>query len=181
MPDTKRFFVDRGLCMGCKTCELRCAVERGSASKNLTAAVRETPKARPRVYVHFDAGEPVTVHCRQCDDAPCVSACSTGAMKLDEETGCSYIDPDKCISCWMCVVACPYGVIAPAAEKKAADKCDRCFQMKEPFCMAACPTGAIQLLAPVEIENKNRERRAAALNDPGRFTTGSYQGGSIDG
>lgn len=165
MEQTKRFYVDRALCMGCKTCELRCAVERGSVTKNLVAAVRELPKPRPRVYVECDGFEPVTVHCRQCEDAPCVRACSTGAVQLDAETGCTYIDPDKCISCWMCVTSCPYGVIAPAAEKKTADKCDRCFQMKEPYCMAACPTGAIQLLLPDEIEEKNRERRAVTLND----------------
>ena len=165
MQETKRFYVDRELCMGCKTCELRCAVERGSVSKNLALAVREELKARPRVYVEHENGEPVTIHCRQCEDAPCVAACSTGAMQLDEETGCTFINPDKCISCWMCVTACPYGLIAPAAEKKVADKCDRCFQMKTPYCMAACPTGAIELLSPGEIEAKNRQKRISTLNN----------------
>ncbi len=157
--------MDRNLCLGCKTCELRCAVERGSVGKNLTEAVREDPKPRPRVYVHSDEDRPVTVHCRQCEDAPCVSACSTGAVQLDKDTGCTYIIPEKCLCCWMCVLACPYGVIAPAAEKKSADKCDRCFQMKEPYCMAACPTGAISLLEPGEIEEKNMRRRLATLHD----------------
>lgn len=165
MEETKRFYVDRSLCMGCKTCELRCAVERGSVGKTLRDAVNQSPRPRPRVYVESDGTEPVTVHCRQCEDAPCLRACSTGAVRLDPETGCTSIAPEKCISCWMCVTACPYGVIAPAAEKKAADKCDRCAQMKTPYCMEACPTGAIQLLSPGEIEEKNKERRAATLND----------------
>jgi len=165
MEQPKRFYVDRTICVGCKTCELRCAVERSSVSKNLASAVRETPLARPRVYVHSDGLEPVTVHCRMCEDCSCVRACSTGAVTLDKESGCSYIIPDKCIMCWMCVTACPYGVIAPAAEKLAADKCDRCFAMDEPVCMSACPTGAISLLSPPEIEEKNRIRRIATMND----------------
>ncbi|MGE4354563.1 MAG: 4Fe-4S dicluster domain-containing protein [Oscillospiraceae bacterium] len=165
MTEIKRFFVDRRLCMGCKTCELRCAVERGSITKNLVTAVRETVLPRSRVYVHSDSGEPVTLHCRQCDEAPCVSVCSTGALQIDPETGVKFIDADKCINCWMCVMACPYGVIAPAIEKHAADKCDRCFQMEQPYCMAACPTGAIQLLTPAEIEEKLRKTREETIND----------------
>ncbi len=165
MDQIKRFYVDRRLCLGCKTCELRCAVERSSVSKNLAQAVQEEILPRPRVYVHSDGNEAVTVHCRQCEDAPCLRICSTGALSMDPETGVKYIDGDKCIGCWMCVMVCPYGVIAPAAEKHAADKCDRCFQMKEPYCMGACPTGAIQLLTPSEIEEKNRERRLETLSE----------------
>ena len=140
-------------------------MERGSVSKNLVTAVHEQPLPRPRVYVHSDDLKPVTLHCRVCEDSPCARACSTGALLVDKETGCSYINPDKCICCWMCLTACPYGVIAPAVEKRAADKCDRCFQMKEPACMAACPTGAIMLLSPEEIEEKNRERRIATMKE----------------
>ena len=164
MSEVKRLFVDRRLCMGCKTCELRCAVERGSITKNLVTAVGEEILPRGRVYVHSDNGEPITVHCRQCDDAPCASVCSTGALQIDPETGVKFINADKCISCWMCVMACPYGVIAPAVEKHAADKCDRCFQMEQPYCMAACPTGAIQLLTTAEIEEKLRQMREVTLN-----------------
>ncbi len=164
MSEVKRFYVDRGKCLGCKTCELRCAVMRGSVSKELAHAVREAVLPRSRVYVHSDGGTALTVHCRQCENAPCAAVCSTGALKTDAETGVKYIDSDKCINCWMCVMACPYGMIAPAIEKHSADKCDRCFRMEEPYCMAACPTGAIELLTAAEIEEKNRLLRAATVN-----------------
>ncbi|HIW16516.1 MAG TPA: 4Fe-4S dicluster domain-containing protein [Firmicutes bacterium] len=165
MSEVRRFFVDRRKCLGCKTCELRCAVERGSVSKALAAAVREAVLPRSRVYVQSDGGVPSVLHCRQCDDAPCLSACSTGALKMDPETGVKYIDADKCISCWMCVMSCPYGAIAPAAERHAADKCDQCYQMEQPYCMAACPTGAIELLTEEETEARLRELREAAANE----------------
>ncbi|MGI6029721.1 MAG: 4Fe-4S dicluster domain-containing protein [Candidatus Heteroscillospira sp.] len=165
MSEVKRLFVDRSKCLGCKTCELRCAVMRGSVSKNLLAAVREDILPRNRVYVHADGGENVAVHCRQCENAPCAAVCSTGALKTDPDTGVKYIDADKCINCWMCVMACPYGMISPATERHSADKCDQCFQMEQPYCMAACPTGAIELLTASEIEEKLRQKRENTIND----------------
>ena len=165
MSEVRRFFVDRRKCLGCKTCELRCAVARGSVGKELVAAVRENPLPRSRVYVQSDGETPAVLHCRQCEDAPCLSACSTGALKVDPETGVKYIDADRCINCWMCVMACPYGAIAPASERHAADKCDRCFQMERPYCMEACPTAAIELLTESEIEARMRELRAETMNE----------------
>jgi len=155
----KRLFVDQDLCLGCKTCELRCAVERSSITKILNEAVHEEILPRPRVYVEWDGEKSLPIQCRQCDDAPCLEICSTGALRRDPESGIVYINGDRCISCWMCIMVCPYGVIAPAIEKKAADKCDGCFQMAEPYCLAACPTGAIQLLTTEEIEKVLREKR----------------------
>jgi carbon-monoxide dehydrogenase iron sulfur subunit len=140
-------------------------VERGSVSKNLLAAARESPRPRARVYVESVGTEPLAVHCRQCADAPCLDVCPSGALRLDKDSGCSYIQPDQCLCCWLCVAACPLGVIAPAVEKQAAEKCDRCFQMPEPYCLAACPTKALKLLTAAEIEKENRLRRRAVGSD----------------
>lgn len=155
----KRLFVDVKRCLGCKTCELRCAVERNSVSKTLFDAVKEEVKPRPRVYVQWDGENSYPLQCRHCEDAKCLEICSTGAIRRDEKTGCVYHDAERCISCWMCIMVCPYGVIAPAVEKHSADKCDQCFQMAEPFCLAACPTGALQLISPEEYETLLAERR----------------------
>lgn len=155
----KRLFVDTELCLGCKTCELCCAVERNSASKNLFEAVKEDILPRPRVYVQWDGDNSYPLQCRHCEDAKCLEVCSTGALKRDGKSGCVYHTAERCISCWMCVMVCPYGVIAPASEKHAADKCDGCFQMEEPFCAAACPTGALMLLTPDEYELMAAEKR----------------------
>jgi carbon-monoxide dehydrogenase iron sulfur subunit len=84
-------------------------------------------------------------------------------MQRDAETGSVFIDVNKCKACWMCVMVCPYGVIAPAVEKHAADKCDQCYQMPEPFCVAACPTGALMELTPAEYFSKLKKSREAGL------------------
>jgi carbon-monoxide dehydrogenase iron sulfur subunit len=155
----KRLFVDTDLCLGCKTCELRCAVERSSINKNLFKSVKEEPLPRSRVYLQWDGENAYPLQCRHCADAKCLEICSTGAIKRDKETGCIYHEPDRCISCWMCVMVCPYGVIAAASEKKSADKCDQCFQMAEPYCLAACPTGALQLMTPDEYNELLSKKR----------------------
>ncbi|HWQ89924.1 MAG TPA: 4Fe-4S dicluster domain-containing protein [Desulfitobacteriaceae bacterium] len=159
----KRIFVDQSKCLGCKTCELRCAVERNSVSKVLTEAVHEEILPRPRIYVEWDGTEPLAIQCRHCEDAPCLEICSTGALQRDPESGVVFVDVNKCIACWMCVMVCPYGVIAPAVEKHAADKCDQCFQMAEPICVAACPTGALLELTPAEFALRIKERREKGL------------------
>lgn len=159
----QRLFVDQSRCLGCKTCELRCAVERSSVSKTLTEAVHEKILPRPRVYVQWDGEKSTPIQCRHCEDAPCVEICSTGAMKRDQESGCTYVDGEHCISCWMCIMVCPYGVIAPAVEKHAADKCDQCFQMAEPYCLAACPTRALQLLTPDEYAKQLKQKHAESM------------------
>lgn len=159
----KRLFVDQDRCLGCKTCELRCAVERSSVSKNLADAVSEEILPRPRVYVQWDGEGSFPIQCRHCEDAPCLEICSTGALKRDPDSGCTYIDGNRCISCWMCIMVCPYGVISPAVEKHAADKCDQCFQMAEPYCVAACPTRALQLRTPQEFEDQLKEKRLKGL------------------
>lgn len=159
----KRIFVDQSKCLGCKTCELKCAVERNSVSKVLTEAVHEAILPRPRVYVEWNSEKPVAIQCRHCEDAPCLEICSTGAMQRDDETGCVYVEVSKCMACWMCVMVCPYGVIAPATEKHAADKCDQCFQMPQPACVEACPTGALKELTPAEFAIQIKERREKGL------------------
>lgn len=156
---SKKIFADPDFCLGCKTCELRCAVERGSVSKVLTDAVREEILPRPRVYVRSIEGKSLPVQCRHCEEAPCLEICSTGALTRDAETGSTFINGEKCIFCLMCVMVCPYGVIAPAAEKHTAYKCDQCFQMPEPYCVASCPTGALQLLTPEEYERRLQEKQ----------------------
>lgn len=159
----KRIFVDQSKCLGCKTCELSCAVGRSSVSKVLVQAVHETILPRPRVYVEWDGQNPAPIQCRHCEDAPCLEICSTGAMGRDEATGCVNVDSNRCIGCWMCVMVCPYGVIAPAVEKGVADKCDQCFQMTEPHCVGSCPTGALQLLTPSEFMQQLKGKREQGL------------------
>jgi Fe-S-cluster-containing hydrogenase component 2 len=42
-------------------------------------------------------------------------ACGVGAIESDE-LGRAKINPDKCVSCGMCMVSCPFGAIADKSQ-----------------------------------------------------------------
>lgn len=139
----KRVWVDSQKCLGCKTCELQCAVERNSIAKTLAGAVRERPKPLARIGVYGPNGASFPLQCRHCTDAACLKACPAGAMQRDEQTGITFVDQAKCRACWMCVMSCPFGAVTILPEYKVAHKCDACMHMEQPACVAACPTQAL--------------------------------------
>ncbi len=155
----QKMFVDYDLCLGCRTCELRCAVERSSVSKNLFTAFWEEIQPKPRNWVEWTGEKAVALQCRHCEDAPCIEVCPTGAAKRDELTGTTFIDDGRCIGCWMCVMSCPYGIIRIVSERKVSIKCDACYQMDEPYCVASCPTGAIMRMEEEDFNRYMSERR----------------------
>ena len=139
----KKIWIDREKCMGCKSCELQCAIERDSVSQTLLGAIQETPRPISRVGVFGNTGKSFPIQCRHCQDATCLKACPSGAIQRDEEKDVVFIDQTKCRGCWMCVMSCPFGAIIPSAAYKVAVKCDACLHMEEPACVSACPTGAL--------------------------------------
>jgi anaerobic carbon-monoxide dehydrogenase iron sulfur subunit len=150
----KTVFVNPERCIGCKQCQIACAVEH-SESKNLFQAIAEDRKPRPRVLVapgiSLDTSYPNK--CRHCDPAPCMSVCPTGAISREFNSDIVSIDPDKCISCAMCAMVCPFDVITfyPSHEalldKAVAIKCDHCLDRQQrgeiPACVEACKVGAL--------------------------------------
>jgi anaerobic carbon-monoxide dehydrogenase iron sulfur subunit len=137
----KKVYLNSKLCLGCRSCEIACAVEH-SRSKVLHEAIGEKKRPVKRVKVMGVEGLPLPLQCRHCTDAPCVDACKSGAMHKDED-GATLIDRERCVGCWMCVMVCPYGVIAMDDEHTVALKCDLCSGADERACVAACPTGAL--------------------------------------
>ena len=149
----KEVVVNPDKCVGCMQCMLACATAH-SRSLQLFAATLETPMPRPRVHVgagRYNEGFPN--RCRHCDPAPCQLACLTGAIARDAAAATVLIDPERCINCASCAMACPYGVIrfhedpfAPPGQTVAV-KCDNCgsrvSQGMVPACVEVCKTGAL--------------------------------------
>jgi Fe-S-cluster-containing dehydrogenase component len=83
-----------------------------------------------------------------CIDPGCVGACMLGALQK-REYGIVTWDPDLCIGCRYCQMACPFNVPKFEWSKKAPKivKCELCnhrlAQGKEPACSEVCPRQAV--------------------------------------
>ncbi len=153
--------VDPSRCMGCRSCEVACGINRDSVSKTVAGAFKEAMRPTPRVVVQGNESLALPVQCRHCEEALCLDTCPTGALYRSPEDGRVLFDDNKCIGCWMCVGVCPFGAIKPNSAGKVAIKCDACFGMERPFCVEACPTNA---LAYVDIESMRQTSKRRAGN-----------------
>jgi len=150
----KTVFVNPERCIGCKQCQIACAVAH-SMSKNIYGAVSERPTPRPRILVapglFLDTSFPNK--CRHCDPAPCIAICPTGAISRDPELDIVVLDGHRCITCAMCAMVCPFDVLTfyPSlsleTDKPVALKCDHCIERQKegevPACVEACKVGAL--------------------------------------
>jgi carbon-monoxide dehydrogenase iron sulfur subunit len=155
-----------------------------SKTKTLFSAVGETPRPKPRI--HLGTGlyrEGFPNRCRHCNPAPCLTACLPGAIFREPETGTVLIDPDRCINCASCAMACPFGVIRYHADaaappgKVVAVKCDNCLARQEagmiPACVEMCVTGALTFEDPAKALKKKTDRVAETVSAEAAKLAGS--------
>ncbi|MFQ5680901.1 MAG: 4Fe-4S dicluster domain-containing protein [Candidatus Omnitrophota bacterium] len=138
----KRLYYDPNKCMGCKACEIACAVGK-SVSGDLLQAVREKTRPGSRVKVRAFEGKNFPLACRHCKKHPCVAACIAAALRYDKKSQRVIHDKDRCTGCWMCIMVCPYGAIRNDDNLKIPLRCDLCADTDAPRCLQACPVGAI--------------------------------------
>ncbi|CCK81968.1 MULTISPECIES: 4Fe-4S dicluster domain-containing protein [Desulfobacula] len=162
----KTVFVEVQKCVGCRHCEIACAVEH-SREKALLSFLNDDPQSQPRIKV--GAGIDFMTfpnRCRHCDPAPCLQICPTGAIYKDNEFGSVLVREERCISCGMCAMACPFSAITfqktRTQNRSVSYKCDDCIDLrrndlrkkdpktidsnkeeKQPACVKACKTGAL--------------------------------------
>ena len=153
-------------CLGCKSCELACAVAHSSA-KDLNALINSAERPGYRVHVEAYKQRAVPVHCNHCQDAPCIMVCPTGAIHRKAENEPVLFDTARCIGCKMCVQACPFGVITMRLDGKGVLKCDMCVERlaegKEPACVVACPTNALVFGDEEQLNRAKRRKTAEQL------------------
>lgn len=138
----KKVYAREDVCIGCRLCEIACIVEH-SISKDIIRAFKQEEKRPARNVVEECGPVSFSVHCRHCDEPPCVQVCISGAMVKDPATGIVKHIPEKCVGCWSCVMACPYGVIKRDTDQGKVIKCDLCPDRDLPACVSACPNEAL--------------------------------------
>jgi len=139
-------YVDYDKCMGCGLCQVYCQTEHSQTKDIIKAHKRENPRSSPRVQVERWNGDWLAVQCRHCTEPWCVYSCLTGAMSKDPVSGIVTSDPEKCIGCWTCILACPYGVLSRDMAQHVVLKCDLCPDHEIPVCVANCPNEALTLV-----------------------------------
>jgi len=139
----KRIYANEDLCIGCRLCEIHCLVQHSKSKRIITAMMRERDTVSSRVKVQESGQVTFALQCRHCEDARCLEACMTGAISRDPDTGAVLHDADRCVGCWMCVMACPVAAIQRGAEGHVASKCDLCQGEKVPACVENCPNEAL--------------------------------------
>ena len=130
--------IDLRRCTGCHACSVSCKAEFEVPLGATRSWVEYIEKGDfPNVSRHF-----LPRLCNQCSEPQCVSVCPTGATWKREEDGVVVIDPEICIGCKYCVLACPYDSRFINPTTGAADKCDFCLHRVSkglvPACVNAC-------------------------------------------
>lgn len=143
----KRIKVDRDLCMACLNCVLACMAEHNEKGKSIYDLDLEDVSNGSRNHIELDKNKcPTPIICRHCEEPECVYTCMSGAMTKDKKSGLVLYDEEKCSSCFMCIMACPYGVLkVDEVEKRVVLKCDMCGDREIPRCVESCTTGCLSI------------------------------------
>ena len=135
--------IDLDRCSGCDTCVAACKYENNVPLGEYWNRVNVVGPTGtwPRIEQYW-----LPTQCQQCENAPCITACPTGASYRDEENGLVLIDHETCIGCQTCSEACPYGARSYNEELNVVDKCTCCVQRlqegEKPACVHNCCCGA---------------------------------------
>ncbi|MBI5248200.1 MAG: 4Fe-4S dicluster domain-containing protein [Desulfomonile tiedjei] len=155
--------VDASLCIGCLSCQTACQMEH-----DLPACCRTV---RIVQLGPFHQGEDLTMSflpttCFHCDRPACVEACPTGAMQKRSD-GIVFSDPEICIGCQTCAVACPYGIPTLNRANGKIAKCNGCKDRIDlglwPVCALKCPTEALVFGRSTRVVQDKRQREALKL------------------
>jgi carbon-monoxide dehydrogenase iron sulfur subunit len=155
----KRIYINMDACMGCGLCGVFCTVQHSRSKDIIKAYKAENPPPVSRLRVERRAEIAFSLQCRQCTEPWCAYYCLTGAMHRDRITGRIVVDQDKCMGCWTCLLACPFGLITREKTRNVVAKCDLCQGSEIPACVANCPNEALMVVEEdqsVEIEPLER-------------------------
>ncbi len=163
---------DTTRCIGCKACVFACAdanglePDRSGAPGNLHLAPVDLNGRTKNIIKFCQDGEQqsfVKSQCMHCIDPGCASACMLHSLHKNERTGVVEYDPQWCVGCRYCQMACPFNVPKFEFDKRLPKivKCELCrHRVKDaavagadgftrypkgqgPACCEVCPRSAV--------------------------------------
>lgn len=156
----KQLKIDPDQCIGCRSCELACALENDGVMAHGRSRIAVLSFKENKTYglpYHFPTA------CRQCADAPCIIACPEDAFVRGEANDRTVrIETDRCTGCGQCVRACPFGAIRVEPVSGKATKCELC--QGEPICVRICPSDAIAFVDQDPFFAKTTARQMEAFS-----------------
>jgi Fe-S-cluster-containing dehydrogenase component len=187
--DAVGLLYDTTLCIGCKACVVACQDANGLPRDTTTLGplydgpvdLNERAKTVIKLYRAEDEQSYMKAQCMHCVDPACTSACMLGALKK-REFGIVTYNPDLCVGCRYCEIACPYNVPKFEWAKLAPKivKCELCsHRLKaglEPACTEVCPRKAVIYGKRADLLREAKRRIAA---EPDRYVPKVY--GETDG
>jgi len=144
-------------CIGCDACYVSCKTDWD------VPAMKEAFRTKVFEVEGEDVNGNPTIGflptlCNHCDNAPCVDVCPTGASFKRDEDGIVLVEPDMCIGCKACMVACPYDARYYNEEEQTVDKCTFCLPRisngLDPACVTTC-VGESRNFGDLNDENSN--------------------------
>ncbi|MCL6415147.1 hydrogenase 2 operon protein HybA [Aestuariirhabdus sp. Z084] len=168
--DAVGMLYDATLCIGCRACVVKCKEINGAPPETVEGEehwdmAQELSADTLTIIQAFNADTGPDIpnladgtfsfskrQCMHCVDPGCVTVCPVSAMQKHPTTGIVSHDPDVCIGCRYCVLACPYNVPKYEYDETFGQiqKCQLCNQPgveridngQITGCTEVCPTGA---------------------------------------
>ncbi|GMU66421.1 MAG: formate dehydrogenase subunit beta [Acidobacteriota bacterium] len=185
---------DTTRCIGCKACVFACQQANDLAPTTDADGLHLAPtdldgntKNVIKLWRDGDRRSFVKAQCMHCVDPACASACMLGALHKDPATGVVSWNPDYCVGCRYCQMACPFNVpkfefgkaipklvkcelcrhrIGGAAATEGSDGFTRYPAGHGPACCEVCPRSAVIYGRRDELLEEAKRRIAEA---PGRY------------
>ena len=164
MAETKLgMVIDLALCTGCNACAVACKLENDVPLGSFNTWVESWDVEMDGRVKRSNLPQ----LCNHCDNAPCVTACPTGASYVAED-GTVQITQEECIGCQACIQACPYGARYYIEETSTVGKCTFCHHRTTngllPACVSTCVMSA-RMFGDLTDPESDVSRRIAEAGD----------------
>ena len=136
------------LCQECLVCEAKCSYPYHPENPGFEALREQI--ARQLI-------------CRKCEEHFCVKACPREALDV-LENGELKRNLFRCIGCYSCALACPFGTLYQSYLVYKSQACDQCLE-REPECVKTCPKQALELVEELPEQSESVSERVGVAGE----------------